>query len=156
MLEDLRRIARVSVCCRVAVRDRYGLWTAVTDDLCDRGCQIVTQRLLRPGTTLHLTISSDLFPEELDVVGRTVWSGADRLGVVFDGPGDRAVVTPQQFLERVLENGETPDSTTTSRLVPSVQRRDGARAAISTTTRNGRLVRTVQSESEPLRPVRRA
>jgi hypothetical protein len=156
MLEDLRRIARVSVCCRVAVRDRYGLWTAVTDDLCDRGCQIVTQRLLRPGTTLHLTLSSDLFPEELHVIGRTVWSAADRLGVVFEASGDRAGVTPQQFLEWVLENGEMPDSTGSCRLVPSVQRLDGARPAISTTARNGRLVRTVQSESEPLRPVRRA
>jgi hypothetical protein len=156
MLEDLRRIARVSVCCRVVVRDRYGLWTAITDDLCERGCQLVTQRLLRPGTTLQVTLSSDLFPEELDVVGRTVWSAADRLGVAFEGSGDRAGLTPRQFLDRVLEHGEMPDSTSTARLVPSVQRRGGAGPAISTTARNGRLVRTVQTGPGPLRPARRA
>lgn len=157
MIEDLRRISRVTVCCRVVARDRHGIWTAVTDDLCERGCQLVTQRMLRPGTTIHLTLSSDLFPEELDVIGRTVWAAPDRLGVIFEGPGDRTGVTPQAFLDSVLANGETPDSTSTARLVPSVQRRDGARASIPIAPRSRRLVRAVQTDPEPqLRPVRRA
>ena len=44
MLEELRRIPRVAVCCRVVVRDRYGVWTAVTEDFCVRGCQLLTAR----------------------------------------------------------------------------------------------------------------
>lgn len=157
MLEDLRRIPRVSVCCRVVVSDRYGIWTAITDDLCERGCQLVTQRLLRPGTLVHLTLASDLFPEELEVVGRTVWTAADRLGVLFDAV-DPGGFTPRAFLDKVLEHGELPDSTTTWRLVPSVQRSDGSGTTITTSARNGRLVRTVATDPEPraAQPMRRA
>lgn len=156
MIEDLRRIPRVSVCCRVIARDRHGIWTAVTDDLCERGCQLVTERMLRPGTTIHLTLSSDLFAEELDVIARTVWAAPDRLGVVFEGSGDRTGVTPQAFMESVLANGETPDSTNTWRLVPSVQRREGARTSIPIAQRSRRLVRAVAPDAAQLRPVRRA
>jgi hypothetical protein len=156
MIEDLRRIPRISVCCHVVVRDRYGIWTAVTDDLCARGCQIVTQRQLRPGSTLHLTIASDLFVEELDVLAQAAWTTPHRLGVLFVGPGDRTALSPQAFVDLVLEHGEMADSATTWRLVPSVQRLE-QRTPITTTARNGRLVRTATApESRERPPVRRA
>lgn len=145
MIEDLRRIPRISVCCRVVVRDRYGVWTAVTDDLCVRGCQIVTPRLLRCGTLLHLTLSSDLFPEELEAPARTVWSAPDRLGVLFVESSERpGALSPEGWLEKVLEHGEMPESATTWRLVPSVQR-TSMRPVTTTSARNGRLVRTTSS-----------
>ena len=121
MIEDLRRITRVGVCCRVVVRDRHGVWTAVTDDVSVRGCQIVTTRLLRAGTLLNLTLSSDLFPEELEVVGETAWATADRLGVAFVAALSRpGAVSAPEFLAKVVEHGEIPDSGGTRRVAPSV------------------------------------
>lgn len=121
MNEELRRITRVTVCCRVVVRDRYGVWTAVTDDLSSRGCRLVTPRLLRPGTLLNLTLSSDLFPEELEVMGETVWATSDRLGVAFVGVMPRpGSISEPEWLAKVVEHGEIPESGTTWRVAPSV------------------------------------
>jgi hypothetical protein len=152
MIEDLRRLPRVAVCCRVVVSDRYGVWSAVTDDLSARGCQIVTARLLRVGTVVQATLSSDLFPEELSADARIAWSTPDRIGLEFlDPPGGFQALSPAEWLDKVLEHGELPDSTSTSRLVPCV-RRSGARAPLTTAARGGRLVRTVSSgEGQPSR-----
>ncbi len=133
---------RVSVCCRVVVRDRHGVWTAVTDDLCARGCQIVTSRLLRAGTRLHVTLSSDQFWEELHTVGKVAWATADRLGIIFvEGESAGGALSPVAWLDKVLEHGEMPESATTGRVAPSVQR-SGTRSRTTTSTKNGRLVRT--------------
>lgn len=119
MNEDLRRITRVCVCCRVVVRDRYGVWTAVTEDVSARGCQVVSTRLLRSGTLLELTLASDLFHEELVVTGEVVWATPTRLGVAFVGAVDGSLA-PEAWLAKVIEHGEIPDSTTSWRVAPSV------------------------------------
>jgi hypothetical protein len=119
MNEDLRRITRVCVCCRVVVRDRYGVWTAVTEDISVRGCQIVTTRLLRCGTILELTLESDLFDEELAITGEVVWATPTRLGVAFVGSAGEAL-TPDAWLAKVIEHGAIPESSSTWRVAPSV------------------------------------
>lgn len=118
MNEDLRRITRVTVCCRAAVRDRYGVWVAVTEDVSARGCQIVTTRLLRPGSILDLSLQSDLFDDELETAGEVVWSTPSRLGVAF--VGTNPAVTPESWLRKVIEHGEIPESGSTWRVAPSV------------------------------------
>ena len=120
MNEDLRRITRVAVCCRVVVCDRYGVWTAVTEDVSSRGCQLVTARLLRPGTLVDVTLSSDLFADELETIGEVVWATSDRLGVAFVRPIARAALSPAEWVAKVIEHGEIPDSGTTWRVAPSV------------------------------------
>jgi hypothetical protein len=158
MTEDLRRIDRVSVCCRVSVRDRYGMWTAVTEDICTHGCRIFTQRLLRAGSLLNVTLSSDLFPEELEAVSEAVWSTPDRLGIAFIEPIVRSgSLRPDAWLAKVLEHGATPGATTPG-VVPVV-RRMGARTPV----RSVQVLRAVPSASadkaaDALRrfPVRRA
>lgn len=135
MLDDLRRLPRVSVCCRAEVHDRYGMWTAITDDLGERGCQLVSARLLRIGTTLRLTISSDLFPEELEAGARVAWSTPDRIGVVFEPATRPGALTPKQFLEKVIEHGQLVDTGSAGCVAPSVQRDPGR-------VRSRRLVRT--------------
>lgn len=119
MNEDLRRLTRVNVCCRVVVRDRYGLWSAVTDDVSARGCRVVTPRLLRTGTVLELTLESDLFPDELEVTGQVVWATPTRLGVAFVSAASSAIA-PEDWLRKVIEHGEIPDSASTWRVAPSV------------------------------------
>lgn len=104
--DDLRRIDRVSVCCRVDVHDRFGVWTAITEDVCARGCRILTRRLPRLGSPLLLRLSSDLFPEELEVRARVVWGTADRIGVTFVPQRARkGKLTPAEWLELVLRHG---------------------------------------------------
>jgi hypothetical protein len=146
MDEDLRRLERVNVCCRVVVRDRFGIWTGVTENISNAGCQIVSPRLLRQGSKLQLVLSSDLFPEELDAVGEVAWTTADRLGVKFVGFGDRpGALSPRGWLEKVIEHGATPESARTARVTPCVRRSpilvlahgSGAHVANETRARNG-------------------
>ncbi len=140
MNEELRRIDRVSVCCRVSVRDRYGVWTAVTEDICKRGCRIFTSRLLRAGSLLTVTLSSDLFPEELEAVSQAVWATPERLGVIFIDPVVRpGSLPPDAWIAKVLEHGATPGSLSPE-VVPVV-RRLGPRAA----ARGVQLLRPVAS-----------
>lgn len=79
---ELRRFARLPSRCRVSVRDRYGDWQAVTEDLSARGCRIVTPRRQRIGTLVRLTVTADALVEPLLVSGQVVW--------VEDGPPARA------------------------------------------------------------------
>ncbi len=111
----------MSVCCRVMVRDRYGVWSAVTENISTRGCRIATPRLLRPGTSLQMTFSSDLFADELEMKGEAAWSTGERLGVIFTqaAGGARSLAA---WLDKVLELGAMPDSATTFRVAPSVSR----------------------------------
>lgn len=159
MIEDLRRVPRISVCARAVVQDRYGVWTGVTDDVCVRGCQVVTNRLLRVGAAVQITLSSDLFPEELEIEAKVMWAAPDRLGFVFlDGTTRRGALAPDAWLDKVLEHGAAETGAATC-VVPSVHRA-GARVLTATTARHGRLVRTAAAEPEkrpvPLQPARRA
>lgn len=142
MNDDLRRLERISVCCHAVVRDRYGVWTGVTENVSVRGCQLVSARLLRPGTTVTVTLSSDLFPEELDAIGEVVWVTPERLGVIFVRPVDRpGALTPESWLEKVIEHGTVGGAPADAPLVPSVDRSPDRRGSHAT-TRNGRVVRT--------------
>lgn len=155
MNDDLRRITRVTVCCRVVVADRYGVWTGITENVSARGCLIVTSRLLRPGTKVHLTLSSDLFPEEFEVLAEVVWATPERLGVSFVRTLGSATLAPEAWLARVIEFGALSESSTTWRVAPSM-----GRATISTlapVVARGGLARTPVPRNEEARvlPFRR-
>lgn len=107
--DELRRAPRVSVCCRVVVRERLGIWTAVTADIGARGCGVVTPKLPRLGSLLTMTLSSDLFAPELEVIAETVWATTDRLGVLFVETVVRGgALLPPEWLVQVIERGRAP------------------------------------------------
>lgn len=142
MNDDLRRLDRISVCCRAVVRDRYGVWTGVTENVSRRGCQLVTSRLLRPGTMVSITLSSDLFPEELEAFGETVWAAPERLGVSFVRPVDRpGALTPEAWLAKVVEHGTVDGDDAGARVVPNIDRSPG-RLALHSEARSLRIART--------------
>jgi hypothetical protein len=105
MNEDLRRKPRLAVCCRAVVHDRHGVWTGVTADVSATGCRIISRRLLRAGSQLIVTLSSDLVTDELDVLGEAVWATREHLAVSFGRPVRSGGLTPAQWLERVLDAG---------------------------------------------------
>jgi hypothetical protein len=141
MAENLRRVERISVCCRAVVRDRYGVWTGVTHDIGKRGCQIVTSRQLRSGTRVLLTLSSDLFVEDLEAVAEVVWVTPERLGMVFLEPRRRSgSLTPSAWVDLLLVHGAQPYDGVTRRVVPCVRRVEGHGTAV--TVRHDRIVRT--------------
>ncbi len=123
--DELRRAERLGVCCRVEVRDRWGLWTAVTEDLCDRGCRVVAGKLPRIGSRLQMTLSSDLIPESLEVIGRTTWVSSNRIGVAFLESAGRGL-TPTQWVARLLEHAEVvgrgPHARSSPRMIPAIRR----------------------------------
>jgi PilZ domain-containing protein len=141
--DELRRTDRLDVCCRVDVRDRFGVWNAVTEDVCDRGCKLVTAKLPRVGSMLEMTISSDLFPESLEVLARTVWVSSNRIGVAFLEPADDGL-TPSEWIARVVEHGRIgapgPRALGAPRVVPVVQRA-GRAADLAGCERDGVVVR---------------
>jgi hypothetical protein len=157
MMEELRRITRVVLCCRATVRDKYGLWMGVTEDVGASGCQLITTRQLRVGTVLTVTLTSDLFPEELEAVAKVAWVSPDRLGVAFLKPSQRpGALPPSAWLLKALEHGAQPDTPTTQRIVPSV-RREGSAGGATASARNGRIVWTVSrppEQQQSRRPVR--
>lgn len=122
--DEMRRAPRVRVCCRVDVRQAHGVWSAITEDLSVRGCRISTQQLPRPGARLPITLSSDLFPEELVTLGEVVWVDSEHLGVVFLEVARRhGSLSPAAWLERVMAYGgsETePAGSGAGRVVPVV------------------------------------
>jgi hypothetical protein len=141
MNEDLRRIERISVCCRAVVRDRYGVWTGITHDLGKRGCQIVTSRQLRAGTRVLLTLSSDLFLEDLEAVAEVVWVTPERLGMVFLESRRRSgSLSPSAWVDLVLAHGAQPSEGVTPRVVPCVRRVVVYGTAVP--VRHERIVRT--------------
>jgi hypothetical protein len=138
--DDLRRLGRVSVCCRVDGCDSLGVWTAVTEDVCARGCRIVTRRLPRLGSLLRLTLSSDLFDEALDVGARAMWGTPDRVGVVFvSGAARPGALSPADWLALLVRHGQPSGGGLAmgGRIVPAI-RRAAARAALRQDA--GRLV----------------
>ncbi len=125
--DDLRRTQRVKVCCRVDVRDRFGCWTAVTDDVCARGCRLVTAKVPRIGTVLELTLSSDLFPEVLVVTAHAAWVSDQRVGVNFVAEAARpGALSTAEWVERLIEHGRVmgpePVGSAGPRLVPAIRR----------------------------------
>ena len=131
--DDLRRIQRVKVCCRVDARDRFGVWTAVTEDLCAQGCGLVTPTLPRVGSMLELTLWSDLFPEPLEVSANAAWASDRRVGVTFVATESRlGRLSPADWIERIIEHGRVlgPEAVGSDvpRVVPVVVRRSGAAA----------------------------
>ena len=122
----------MKVCCRVMVRDRYGVWTAVTDNLSSRGCCITTRRLLRAGTRLKITLSSDQLSEDLELNGTVAWTTDVTLGVNFDdGSNGSSVGAVAAWLDELIKVGETADFLTTHRVVPSVSRKPLVLATVS-------------------------
>ncbi len=126
--DDLRRSQRMKVCCRVDVRDRLGVWSAVTEDFCARGCGIISAKLPRIGSVLELTFWSDLFPEPLDVIARTAWVSDRRVGVTFIATTPRnAGLSPAEWENRIVEHGRVPGpepiGSEGPRVVPVLSRR---------------------------------
>jgi hypothetical protein len=104
--EELRRSARVSVCCRVEVRQPHGVWTAVTQDLSPRGCRVSSAQTPRLGARLRLTLSSDLFPDELTTLGEVVWVSGAQLGILFvEEKRRRGALSPAEWVRRVMQHG---------------------------------------------------
>ncbi len=124
--DDLRRIHRVMVCCRVDVRDRFGLWTAVTDDVSSRGCRLVTTRNPRIESLLDLTVSSDLFSDILEVTGYVAWASGHRVGVRFASASRTRGISPTEWVEQLAHHakvlGPEPVGSTGPRLAPSLRR----------------------------------
>lgn len=82
-----RRAPRAPHRCRVEIRDRFAAWTAETEDLGPRGCQLVTPRLAARGRELHLQIRCDAIGRTIQATGKVVWTRAQepsRLGVEFE------------------------------------------------------------------------
>lgn len=92
----------MDTCCRVDVRERGSVWTAVTEDVCARGCRVVSTRDPRVGTVATLTISTDAFDDELEIEGEVVWARDGRVGIVFVGPTARTSMTPAAFVARLF------------------------------------------------------
>ncbi len=124
--DELRRTPRVKVCCRVDVRDRFGIWTAVTEDVCGRGCRLVTTKVPRLGSLLDLTLSSDLFSEVLEVTGYAAWVSDHRVGVNFASASRSGGMSPADWVDELIQHarvlGPEPVGSTGPRLVPSVRR----------------------------------
>jgi hypothetical protein len=137
--DDLRRVQRVKVCCRADVRDRFGIWTAVTEDVCARGCRLVSAKVPRVGAVLDLALSSDLFSEVLDVTAYAAWVSDNRVGVNFvTGKGHPGALSPAEWIDRLVDRarvfGPEPLGSTGPRLAPAVRRpgyaaRAGSRSA---------------------------
>lgn len=83
-----------------------------------------------------MTLSSDLFSDELSTVGEVVWVSGGRLGVLFLEEAKRgAALSPAAWLQRVLEHGRLRDRAGNSqdpeRVVPVVSGKSGGRPALS-------------------------
>ena len=124
--DELRRNQRVKVCCRVDVRDRFGVWTAVTDDVSARGCRLVTTKDPRVGSVLELTLSSDLFPDVLEVTGYAAWVSDHCVGVNFASASRTGGMSPAEWVDLLAQHakvlGPEPVGSTGPRLAPSVRR----------------------------------
>lgn len=133
--DELRRIDRVKVCCRVDVRDRFGIWTAVTEDVSSRGCRLVSTKSPRIGSSLELTLSSDLFSEVLELTGYAAWVSDHRVGVAFvASPARPNAIAATEWVARLVEHGSIhrpgPIGSVAQSLVPAVRRPAPGRAGV--------------------------
>jgi hypothetical protein len=134
--DELRRIARVRVCCRVDVSDRFGIWTAVTEDICARGCRLLTVKSPRVGSLLELTLSSDLIPETLEIAASVAWTSDHGVGVNFvAGDARPRALSADEWVERLVEHGKVwgpePVGSAGPRLAPALRRSLSAPRAIT-------------------------
>lgn len=135
--EELRRAPRVRVCCRVDVRQPFGVWSAVTADLSTRGCRIVTPQLPRLGSRLPLLLSSDVLSDDLYTTGEVVWVSGDQLGLLFREHAKQAgSLSAADWVRRVLALGNAGPAEadagelTPDRVVPAVSKATPKLAAI--------------------------
>lgn len=73
----------------VTLRHRRTRWTVETDDVGPRGCQVVTDRALHPGSEVALTVAIPSLGREVAATGRVAWARPDapaRLGISFEVP----------------------------------------------------------------------
>lgn len=85
-----RRAPRVAVRCAVEIRQRLAVWDGETEDVGPGGCQIVTRRVVEPGTEVKLAIRCPIVQRTLAVTGKVIWARAaapSRIGVSFEPPG---------------------------------------------------------------------
>jgi PilZ domain-containing protein len=109
--DELRRVQRFRACCRVDVRQRYCAWSAVTDELSARGCRLLTRQLPRLGSTLDMTLSTDLFSDDLETEGEVVWIESGRMGVRFRDRREQLrgrLLAAPDWVEKVLARGWSP------------------------------------------------
>jgi hypothetical protein len=127
--DDLRRTPRLRVCCRADVRDRHGVWTAITEDVCARGCGLLTPKLPRVGSVL------ELIAEPLEVLAEAAWASDDRVGAIFLEHAVRAgALSPSEWIDEILEHGRVlgPEAigAESPRVVPVVLRRGAGAHAL--------------------------
>jgi len=105
MLEDIlnpRRAPRVPLRCAVEIRHRLTVWNGETEDLGPGGCQIVTPRVIDPGTVVRLAIRCEPISRTILAAGQVVWTRANppvRLGIAF-APG----VTPAEWFTALVRS----------------------------------------------------
>jgi hypothetical protein len=81
-----RRSPRLPVRCPVVVDPGGATWTAETEDVGPRGCQLVLPRPLPVGWLVRLTIQAPAAGRPLPVTGRVAWAGGHgrhRAGIQF-------------------------------------------------------------------------
>jgi hypothetical protein len=86
---DARRAPRVPL--RLAVTLRHGgdAWAVETEDVGPRGCQLVSARVLAPGSAVVLAVSCPAIDRAIAATGRVTWTRPDapiRLGISFEVP----------------------------------------------------------------------
>ncbi len=65
----------------------------------------MTAKVPRVGAVLELTLSSDLFPDVLQVTGCAAWVSDQRVGVDFADAATAGTLSPEEWVERVVEHG---------------------------------------------------
>jgi len=97
---DQRRAPRIAAACNVEIDDRFGAWSAVTEDVGLRGCRIVSARAPRLGALVQLTLRSERLAAPLRMAGQAVWARDGRVGIAFVGTLAGAV-TPAVWLREL-------------------------------------------------------
>jgi hypothetical protein len=73
----------------VTVRHRRAAWTTETEDVGPRGCQLVSEHALPPGSDVVLAVTCPALDRAVAATGRVAWSRPDapaRLGISFEVP----------------------------------------------------------------------
>jgi PilZ domain-containing protein len=97
----------------VDIRQSYAAWSAITEELSVRGCRLLARELPRLGATLDMTLSSDLFSEDLETDGEVVWIDAGRIGVSFHDRGKplrAGVLSVTDWIEMFMAYGSSSRS----------------------------------------------
>jgi hypothetical protein len=85
-----RRALRVAIRCAVRIQHQLDTWQGETEDIGPGGCQIVTSRVVEPGTEVKLAIACAALHRAVAVMGRVIWARAEppvRLGIAFEPEG---------------------------------------------------------------------